>query len=848
MDILSKVTFGKRTDSVFVDPLAIATRGLVVSGPILPFDLELSISTPTEAYDITLEKVQAEFPLSLSMEAYSTNLAVEELILDAYNIYSHIVDVDNTVEYITSLDIDNIYDVVYEDIAEEETISIIASYRPSQIEHLRVNIVSENTVISLGLTANAVNLSPQSYTVPSSIVSETINTVQIVDEIVLDTSETVFDFDNQTETPWLIATQNSVLYVDEGILYNMGKPVREMGINYFQTLNVFEPYVSETRNTYPGGQLADQYQYKDQFALMEQYGWKYVRAPISPWYPLGWQAYFDDKEAFFSEVEEILDTAHSHGLGIIGVVQWMPHYMSVFFNERVDEGYQVGSKTLEFFEEVFTEYSRRFANHPALAAWGITNEMTIKAHNPGSYPSAIPSRGTYSEYYPNIDSTTVESMLRFFKVAVSSISKHDSTNRLITTGNAGAGFNVSWYKDYLSTWLEYDNGVTNSLCVHEYKTSLYGNTSYENLISKLLDFTAKATELGKVLVLEEFGDTHRYFDDTNYADTLDVACKAVYDSNVPLALAWAWKVTSTSNIEYLAEAFHPNSIIGIDTSGMHDIYVKWRDLIRLDGYKPQNSIYYPRTSPGSIGMGATPDNRTMLYTDADYSHSDGFTVSFWIKSLETEESLDYDRVCLGAGVTPSNGTGFEMGIQSSNKTEFFNFFWANNTSNNTRKFDNIESTFTDPEHEWTHYVVSVKNSYSSNYATLGSEEKKLDRGFRIYVNGNLAHFYFSPEEGWQYDSNFPLGIFGSPAVNTGGYSDAVFNKYFARLAAVALKQMYAFNRRLTDKEIWELYSLNTAPQSAVKHHWPLNGTLEDIVGGQDFKLGWLGNTGLPTPI
>jgi hypothetical protein len=250
---------------------------------------------------------------------------------------------------------------------------------------------------------------------------------------------------NQVSLAVLRITGSRVITVIDGVMMCNGRPLRDLGVSYF---NVFLdhfgtfPWRNNTagfKNTYSNEHrygmeegYADplfRYQfhgdspwfnydpniYKDEFRLISEQGYRFVRSFCTPWLPVDYDDVFfneprseigksgfypphhdftsvhtrwippivpDPKrmDKYFDTTKEILDTAYEHGLGIgmtlFGRFQSVPEMSGETTSYAI---HHPNSKSKDLWSEIIHEFMTRLGNHPSIAWWGISNELNIRS-------------------------------------------------------------------------------------------------------------------------------------------------------------------------------------------------------------------------------------------------------------------------------------------------------------------------------------------------------------------------------------------------------------------------------------------------------------------------------------
>lgn len=160
---------------------------------------------------------------------------------------------------------------------------------------------------------------------------------------------------------------NFGLWVDkEGTIMLGDKPFWGMGVN------LFAPFI---RNVLQPERKA----FKEDFALMKKYNVPFVRIPFSGWDCGLYNIYADNKELYFSYLDEIVREAEMQKLGIIASLMWMESAVPCFVKEKRCNLGNPDSKTVAFAKQYVADVVNRYKDSPAIWGWEIGNEYNLTA-------------------------------------------------------------------------------------------------------------------------------------------------------------------------------------------------------------------------------------------------------------------------------------------------------------------------------------------------------------------------------------------------------------------------------------------------------------------------------------
>jgi hypothetical protein len=351
------------------------------------------------------------------------------------------------------------------------------------------------------------------------------------------------------------------LHVKEGVLHLRGTPYRGMGVNYF---SLFQRKIKNREDNSTQHNLA----------RLAQSGVPFVRFMACGFWPVDWDLYQKDKQAYFKLLDEIVLCAEQNQIGLIPSLFW---HMSTFpdlVGEPMDQFGNPNSKTSGFIRTYTREVVGRYKNSPAIWAWEFGNEYNLhvdlpnaSTHRPPVWPK-LKTAAARSER-DELSSTMMLTAFQTFAQAVRELDDH----RLIITGNSiprpHAWHNTnekSWTKD---TPAQFDQILVRDnpdpydvMSVHLYprEADKYSGCC-ENLHSLINLLKQLSDRHGKPLFIGEFGASQN----VNAAEEQKLFMEivdAIVFNKIPLSAMWVfdlplqdkdWNVTFENRRAYMLD-------------------------------------------------------------------------------------------------------------------------------------------------------------------------------------------------------------------------------------------------------------------------------------------------------
>lgn len=345
--------------------------------------------------------------------------------------------------------------------------------------------------------------------------------------------------------PWLMlaglaAAAPPLTISPEGQLMRDGQPYRAFGVNYF---DAFLRTVGQPEDT----------SYDDGFRVLSEHGVVFARFAACGFWPVDWQGYRDDKDAWFKRLDGVVRSAEQHGIGLIPSLFWADATVPDMVGEPRGAWGDPESKSNAFMRTYVTEVVTRYLDSPAIWAWEFGNEYNLAADLPNAAqhrPRVIPRLGTGTERSEKDDVTTAQLvvMLQEFGQAVRSL----DAVRPITSGNSiprpsswHQRAEKSWTKDTRAQFGEIlsvqNPDPLNLISVHIYpqRTGQYFGDQEVGIDGLVAGAVGAAATAGKPLLVGEFGSSGK--DGAEVArEQFNELLTALVKHEVALAAAWVY--------------------------------------------------------------------------------------------------------------------------------------------------------------------------------------------------------------------------------------------------------------------------------------------------------------------
>jgi hypothetical protein len=532
---------------------------------------------------------------------------------------------------------------------------------------------------------------------------------------------------------------------------------------------------------------------------IKQEGIRFIRVNSCGLFPPEWQtAYIQDKPRFLARTKIFLDVAKDNNIGVIMSLFWRHATIPDIVNERVNTGLATpNSATRNFCAQYIEDLVGTFKDHPAISGWEVGNEYSLFAAN-SALPHVNIPRGSAASYSAPDDVMTLETMRSFYSFVVTEIKKHDTTNRIVMSGNGGPGGVIEKTLENYLPMMALDNPM-DTWSYHKYARNNFGSRAYADFRDSLIQIREAAYAVEKPFILGEFGqeknEVHGGF---GGLPIFKAGADAVYRSGIQLAFAWEWKRSDA--LDWVNDfAFHPENVIS-GTNKVFEVFKHYNDLMKVEGYIPPGQLAIA-TPPPETGLCASGTPATVTVANhVSLNTGTGFCVSFKLRKTRDDLAnrkilFKYNTVAgwfIGTGAIEPNGGG---------NTIYAQVRWSDGSTTST----NNQTMPQKVSDGWVRYIFQ-----------LDETEGSPTRGITIYKNGIWIATMPVPA-GKTYDPSptdlfmFAEGVALSPSF-------------------VELKDVRLFNRALTDVEARNLDLYNIAPANITISRWLFNGDVLDSVG------------------
>jgi len=348
------------------------------------------------------------------------------------------------------------------------------------------------------------------------------------------------------------------LSVRDGVLVLNDKPYRGIGANYY---SLFCRTLQDTSDK----------SYQKGLRRLARAGIPFVRFSCGGFWPINWDLYLRDKQTYFRLLDDVVQTAENHEIGLIPSLFWYLPAVPDIMHERMDRLGDPNSKTAAFIRRYTEEVVTRYRNTPAIWGWEFGNEYNLRADLPNAKehrPPAIPRFKTPRERTER-DDLSSRHMLAAFAEFARTVRIYDK-HRIIITGNSiprpSAYHNThenNWTldtKEQFARILRRDNpDPFDVISVHVYpvKNHRYaaGAKTLESLIRTVQTYSLQAR---KPLFIGEFGASAELGKEKERA-AFTKLISAIVENRIPLSAFWVfdlskqqdWNVTFANDRAYM---------------------------------------------------------------------------------------------------------------------------------------------------------------------------------------------------------------------------------------------------------------------------------------------------------
>lgn len=349
------------------------------------------------------------------------------------------------------------------------------------------------------------------------------------------------------------------LSVKQGVLVLRGKTYSGVGVNYF---SLFHRRLKKPSDT----------SYQKDLERLAEAGIPFVRFMACGFWPVDWDLYLRDKEAYFKFLDGVVKSAEKAEVGLIPSLFWHMSTVPDIVGEPMDQLGNPNSKTIAFVRQYTKEVVLRYRESPAIWAWEFGNEYNLHAdlpnaskHRPPVWPGLKTARKRTKR-----DELSSKAMLTVYGQFARTVRKYDR-HRILITGNSvprpSAYHNSkakSWKTDSIGQFEEIllrDNPPPfDTICVHAYPLA---NNKYSAKAASLTGMLKAIQKISlkarKPLFIGEFGAPLTLGKDAERTRFLEIM-DAIEANKVPLSAVWVfdhagqnkdWNITFDNKRSYM---------------------------------------------------------------------------------------------------------------------------------------------------------------------------------------------------------------------------------------------------------------------------------------------------------
>lgn len=337
--------------------------------------------------------------------------------------------------------------------------------------------------------------------------------------------------------------------VRDGRLWQEGKPLRAIGVNY---CDLFQELLGnpESDRTLRG------------LRVLGERKIPFVRFWACGFWPSDWQLYLTDKEEYFRRLDRVVRTAEEANVGLVPSLFWRFQTLPNVAGEFTDAWADPASKTRAMMATYTREVVTRYRESPAIWGWEFANEVNLSVDLPNGMNflgKQIPHLGVdLAKDERNL--TTREIAVAAFVAFAEEVRKLDP-ERFVTSGNSvlrASQYNQctagTWTKDtpeqaeQALAWLNPD--PVNVVSIHLYPgldnpLSHAGTTGTAEVIGLHKTWCGR---LGKPLFVGEFAaighDKGKEVDMAVYRRVQGEIVAGLVEHRVDLAAHWVFDYTA----------------------------------------------------------------------------------------------------------------------------------------------------------------------------------------------------------------------------------------------------------------------------------------------------------------
>ena len=333
-------------------------------------------------------------------------------------------------------------------------------------------------------------------------------------------------------SPVLAADANGVHVARDGKLLRGNKPIRAIGVNYYDCFvrTLEAPSTNSTQNT----------SYEAGFAILERYRIPFARISVTGFWPSEMALYKSDPNAYLRRLDGVMRSAEKHGIGIVPSLFWNLSTVPDIVGEPCNQWGNTNSQTHAFMRKYIRDIVGRYKDSPAIWGWEFGNEFNLAKDLPNAstqHPPVVPSLGT-----PATRSTADELTHDMVSIALAEFAREVrklDPARFITSGNA-IPRPSAWHMRKELSWTKDSPEEFNEILVAEHPAPIdvLSVHTYAEDIARIVPCAEAARKAHKPLFVGEFGvpGARTPEHERQFQDLLDTLRR----ERVPLSALWVF--------------------------------------------------------------------------------------------------------------------------------------------------------------------------------------------------------------------------------------------------------------------------------------------------------------------
>jgi hypothetical protein len=304
------------------------------------------------------------------------------------------------------------------------------------------------------------------------------------------------------------------------------RPYRGIGVNYFDC------FLRTLRH-------GDDTSYDAGFATLAAKGIPFARFCATGFWPRDMQLYLDDRDEYFRRLDGVVNSARRHGVGLVPSLFWYYACVPDLVGEPMDQWANPESKTRGWMRNYVHEVVTRYRDNPAIWAWELGNEFSLRASLPGAKnhrPRVVPVLGT-AESRSERDDLSYPDVRKVFVAFGTAVCRHDP-HRLIFTGDSFLRPSA-WHQEHENSWNRDTMQQFAEMLAKANPDPISGIELhvYDDNEPRFGEALHVARELNKPIFVGEFGVPG---ETPEQAATFRSLLRAIVDHDVPLVALWVF--------------------------------------------------------------------------------------------------------------------------------------------------------------------------------------------------------------------------------------------------------------------------------------------------------------------